>query len=163
MPNVEAIDQGPMKGKSSNQTLRPNLIGLFVTAFYGLLLLGLYHSALTTMVGQWERDEYSYGYLIPFVILYLIWSHKRTVKFPMFGQQVPKDPFYGDKRWEQAKLIKQHTLDYLKQRIHEFEENGKDVDEPPTTNPSALLPIGASFVSSFCCLESPLPDGSTAI
>ena len=46
-------------------------------ALYALLLLGLYHSAVTYMITLWDRPQYNYCYLIPFVVLYLIYD-KRT-------------------------------------------------------------------------------------
>ncbi len=53
-------------------------------SFYVLLILAIYHSALTWLViKDWQRDGYSYGYLIPFVVLYLLWlkrSEFRTVE-----------------------------------------------------------------------------------
>ncbi len=46
-------------------------------AVYGLLLLGVYYSTLAQLVFHgWRRDDYSYGYLIPFVVLYLIWDKR---------------------------------------------------------------------------------------
>ncbi len=46
-------------------------------ALYAVLLLGIYFSTLTWLVTKdWERESYSYCYLIPFVVLYLIWSKK---------------------------------------------------------------------------------------
>ena len=49
-------------------------IGLF-----GLLLIPLYHSALTYMITRWDRPEYNYCYLIPFVVLYLIYDKRRQL------------------------------------------------------------------------------------
>jgi len=41
---------------------------------YGLLLLGIYHSAFTWLeTHDWEREAYSYCWLIPPVVLFLIW------------------------------------------------------------------------------------------
>jgi exosortase D (VPLPA-CTERM-specific) len=41
---------------------------------YGLLLLGIYHSAFTWLVTHdWEREAYSYCWLIPPVVFFLIW------------------------------------------------------------------------------------------
>ncbi len=47
---------------------------------YGLLLAGVYHSALNWLVTKdWAREAYSYGYLIPFVVLYLIWTKRNDL------------------------------------------------------------------------------------
>jgi len=41
---------------------------------YGLLLLGIYYSAFTWLVTHdWEREAYSYCWLIPPLVLFLIW------------------------------------------------------------------------------------------
>lgn len=44
---------------------------------YGVLFTGLFYSSHSVMVSQWERDDFNYAYLIPAVVLYLIWE-KRT-------------------------------------------------------------------------------------
>jgi exosortase D (VPLPA-CTERM-specific) len=41
-----------------------------------VLVVGLYYSALSAMVRFWRRDQYNYCYLIPFVVLYLIWDKR---------------------------------------------------------------------------------------
>ena len=51
-------------------------ISLIKVALYGLLLMGLYYSAFTYMIRQWDKPEYNYCYLIPFVVLYLIYDKK---------------------------------------------------------------------------------------
>jgi len=41
---------------------------------YGLLLLGIYYSTFTTLITHdWEREAYSYCWLIPPIVLFLIW------------------------------------------------------------------------------------------
>ncbi len=50
-------------------------------AVYALLLGGLYFSTLSYLVGRdWMREDYSYGFLIPFVVLYLIWDKKKRLR-----------------------------------------------------------------------------------
>lgn len=51
-------------------------IDLAKIAIYGFLLIGVYYSSFVVMVSWWERDDYSYCYLIPFIVLYLIWEKK---------------------------------------------------------------------------------------
>ncbi|MBN1545810.1 MAG: VPLPA-CTERM-specific exosortase XrtD, partial [Syntrophaceae bacterium] len=47
---------------------------------YGLLLLGNYYSAMTyAVLHDWGRDDYSYCYLIPIVVLYLLWEKRVTL------------------------------------------------------------------------------------
>ena len=46
---------------------------------YSLLLLSIYYSAFVVMVAWWNRDDYNYCYLIPFVVIYLIWERKKPL------------------------------------------------------------------------------------
>jgi len=48
-------------------------------ALYSLLLLGVYYSALSYLVHLWQRDDYTYCYLIPVVVIYLIWEKRNTL------------------------------------------------------------------------------------
>ncbi len=42
-----------------------------------ILTLGwVSYDGLELMVGWWERDEYSHGYMIPFVAVYLLWQKR---------------------------------------------------------------------------------------
>jgi exosortase D (VPLPA-CTERM-specific) len=46
-------------------------------ALYGLLMLGIYYSALSWLVTtDWQRDAYSYCWLILPVVLYMIWTKR---------------------------------------------------------------------------------------
>ena len=46
---------------------------------YGFLLLGIYYSTFTNLITKdWEREAYSYCWLIPPVVIFLIWI-KRDV------------------------------------------------------------------------------------
>jgi hypothetical protein len=45
-------------------------------SLYGLLLTGLYYSTFIQMRRRWRLPEYNYCYLIPFVVLYLIWDRR---------------------------------------------------------------------------------------
>jgi exosortase D (VPLPA-CTERM-specific) len=57
----------------------PWRLALIKFPLLGVLLLGLYHPALYSMVTKWRSDQYNYCYLIPFVILYLIWDKRADV------------------------------------------------------------------------------------
>ncbi len=49
------------------------LIGLS----YALLLVGLFHTSYAWLIGvDWNKEDYTYGYLIPIIVLYLIWEKK---------------------------------------------------------------------------------------
>lgn len=53
---------------------QPNLIlwGLLAISF---ALLGvIFYDGLSLMVAWWDRDEYSHGFMIPFVALFLLWQ-----------------------------------------------------------------------------------------
>jgi exosortase D (VPLPA-CTERM-specific) len=46
-------------------------------ALYGLLFAIMYFPAYSWLVGHdWAREDYNYCYLVPFVVLYLIWEKK---------------------------------------------------------------------------------------
>ncbi|MCM2285981.1 MAG: VPLPA-CTERM-specific exosortase XrtD [Desulfobacula sp.] len=47
---------------------------------YAVLLGGTYFSTFTWLVNKdWARDDYSYGILIPFIVLYLLWEKKNDL------------------------------------------------------------------------------------
>ena len=49
-------------------------------AVYGLLLTGMYYSALMYLFfHDLKREDYSYGYLIPLVVLYIIWDKRERL------------------------------------------------------------------------------------
>lgn len=53
---------------------------VFAAMAVALGLLGyIYFDGLELMVKWWERDEYSHGYMIPFVALYMIWQKQENL------------------------------------------------------------------------------------
>lgn len=46
------------------------------TTVFVLLFLGLYYSAYSWMISSWELEDFNYGYLIPFVVIYLLWEKR---------------------------------------------------------------------------------------
>ncbi len=58
------------------------LINSFKIALCWVLLMGLYYSALTIMIGRWDKAAYNYCYLMPFVVLYLIWEKRTRLTAP---------------------------------------------------------------------------------
>lgn len=47
---------------------------------YAILLLVVYYDAIINLIqSDWLREDYSYGYLIPFVVLYLIWDKRERL------------------------------------------------------------------------------------
>ncbi|HOD35377.1 MAG TPA: VPLPA-CTERM-specific exosortase XrtD [Syntrophales bacterium] len=55
--------------------MKPQGVVKFV--LYAALLAGMYYSAYTWLIQRdWPREDYNYCYLIPLVVLYLIWEKK---------------------------------------------------------------------------------------
>ncbi len=51
-----------------------------------LLLLVTFRSGLKVMVGTWGMEEYSYAYIVPFIVLFLVWQKKEALeKIPFQG------------------------------------------------------------------------------
>ncbi len=47
---------------------------------YSLLVFGIYSSSIQWLIfHDWKRDDYSYGILIPFIVLYLIWEKRQQI------------------------------------------------------------------------------------
>ena len=66
----------------SNQVENPSQVSflqspagwlLMLAGVLGLLIFG-FHSGLDLMVQWWEKEEYSHGYMIPMVALFLLWQ-----------------------------------------------------------------------------------------
>ncbi len=49
-----------------------------VSGVYLVLLAGLYASPFRVMLSWWQRDDYSYCYIVPFIVLYLLWEKKKA-------------------------------------------------------------------------------------
>jgi EpsI family protein len=50
------------------------------TGAYVALLALLYRDALGYLVRQWNREDFSYGYLLPFVLAYLVWQKRAELR-----------------------------------------------------------------------------------
>jgi exosortase D (VPLPA-CTERM-specific) len=49
-------------------------------ALFGALLAGIYYTAYSWLIQHdWPREDYTYCYLIPLVVLYLIWEKKKDL------------------------------------------------------------------------------------
>lgn len=55
-------------------TIAPGVAVL--VAAYAALMIALFHAALGQMISGWNKDDYNYCYLIPFVVLYLLWERR---------------------------------------------------------------------------------------
>lgn len=59
---------------------RIGLLNWAMMAIYGLLLAGIYYSTLQYLIlHDWARDDFTHGYLIPFVIVYLLWEKRNDL------------------------------------------------------------------------------------
>jgi exosortase D (VPLPA-CTERM-specific) len=47
---------------------------------YGGFLIALYYNSHKLMVKWWQREDYTYCYLIPFVVLYLLWKKREAIE-----------------------------------------------------------------------------------
>ena len=71
-------------------------------AIVAILLLSIFFSGLSQMVSVWEREEYSHGFLLPFIALFLIWQKK---------DQLERLPFKGS--WAGLLIVAGGILLYL--------------------------------------------------
>ena len=53
---------------------------MFAAIVYAILIALLYYDGLTYMVGKWGSEDYNYCYLVPAVILYMIWEKRDAIK-----------------------------------------------------------------------------------
>ena len=61
----------------------------FKTLLYSLLLISLYFYSQQKMIQQWGGGDFTYCYLVPFIVFYLIWEKKdallKAVSIPTWG------------------------------------------------------------------------------
>ncbi|WP_101758733.1 VPLPA-CTERM-specific exosortase XrtD [Oceanicoccus sp. KOV_DT_Chl] len=66
--------------RNSSVESQPNPSILWILLLLSLAFLGLiFESGLAEMVKDWELDEYSHGYMIPMVALYIIWQKQQQL------------------------------------------------------------------------------------
>jgi exosortase D (VPLPA-CTERM-specific) len=58
---------------------------LGVLALIAALLYVCFAQAITFMVGQWSLDEFSHGYLIPFIAIFLVWQRRDALRHIAFN------------------------------------------------------------------------------
>jgi exosortase D (VPLPA-CTERM-specific) len=72
---------------------RMNLSSLVRVLVYGLLLTGLFFSSYRVMFGWWESEDFNYCYLVPLIVLYLVWEKRESLagvpSVPSWGGLVP--------------------------------------------------------------------------
>ena len=59
--------------------LKNKIIVLFSVLLASFLLGNLFNDGLSHMVGKWGADEYSHGYLIPFISFWLVWENRESL------------------------------------------------------------------------------------
>ncbi|NPV04869.1 MAG: VPLPA-CTERM-specific exosortase XrtD [Syntrophaceae bacterium] len=64
-----AFNPGALKSSAKTATL-------LHIAVYALLLAGLFHSAYRVMFSWWAGEDFNYCYLIPLIVLYLVWDKR---------------------------------------------------------------------------------------
>ena len=70
------MDNNTIAHESTNRVF--TLINICIQA---LLVLGIYYSTLVWLIDHdWARPDFSYCYLIPFIIIYLIWQEKAQLR-----------------------------------------------------------------------------------
>ena len=57
--------------------INPN--GLLRTLFLTLLLIGLYYNSWAYLFGEWNNEDFTYCYLVPLIVLYLVWEKRQEL------------------------------------------------------------------------------------
>lgn len=58
---------------------RIGIAGWFMTALYALLLFFVYQTSLAYLLRVWKRDDFSYCWIIPPIVLFLIWEKRERL------------------------------------------------------------------------------------
>lgn len=58
-------------------TIRP--VSWIKAGIYALLIGATYSSALSVLVLQWNNDDFSYCYLVPFFVVFLLWEKRKRL------------------------------------------------------------------------------------
>jgi len=60
-------------------TEKKSFWGVLILVYAGLIAL-LYRDGLLHMIGNWDSEDYNYCYLVPAVIIYIIWEKRTELK-----------------------------------------------------------------------------------
>jgi exosortase D (VPLPA-CTERM-specific) len=74
------VGTNPLEPTSLSNVYRFSTAPLIFLAVSVGLVYALFGIAIGFMVGQWGMDEFSHGYLIPFVSLFLIWQRRDLLR-----------------------------------------------------------------------------------
>lgn len=78
MNKIDAVTVQDGEGSADSSGSKLGLIWLLLLVALGLLGL-VFESGLAEMVKDWGKDEYSHGYMIPLVALYLLWQKQGLI------------------------------------------------------------------------------------
>ena len=59
--------------------LNNNIRGFIKIILYFGIMTGIYFSTIPWLLRNWSRDDYTYCYLIPLIVLYLIWEKRKEL------------------------------------------------------------------------------------
>ena len=59
---------------------KSQLTAIFIFLAYSALFLMLFHSSHSVMLKWWNREDYNYCYLIPLIVLYLLWEKRHRLR-----------------------------------------------------------------------------------
>lgn len=57
--------------------MKSNKLLAVIFVSYGLLFAALFQTVFPFMVSRWESDDFNYAYLIPLIILYILWEQRK--------------------------------------------------------------------------------------
>ena len=79
MSSIDTANQAAGSVSSASQTTAGHTL-LWLLLLVAFALLGLiFETGLLEMAKDWERDEYSHGYMIPMVALYILWQKQQQL------------------------------------------------------------------------------------
>ncbi len=78
-----------------NLLCRNNMMLRLKLPIYAALLFAVYLSILEHLLGDWSLEDYSHCWLIPFVLVYLLWEKRKELSVPSAGSWVGMAPFFG--------------------------------------------------------------------
>ena len=77
---ASAVLNDPTNAASSQYLYRfPAWMLLLVAALLALVYVAFSH-AIAFMIGQWNMEEFSHGYLIPFISGFLVWQRRGALR-----------------------------------------------------------------------------------
>jgi len=79
MPMTSATDSGSASPNGRFSLPLPRNLAIFLLVLLGLFVL-MNYSSIALLIDKWKTDDnYSHGFLIPFISLYFVWSKKEEL------------------------------------------------------------------------------------